>query len=117
MSAHLALFYRDVADLLGRVGALLAGAGRSVVLAGPDLARLADRALAHLDTVDNHTRPVAALAAYRRFTGDALVVTQPDPGDSPADWVRAARHEAALTFADSPHTVVCAYPAALPGPL
>jgi anti-sigma regulatory factor (Ser/Thr protein kinase) len=126
MSRHLVLFYRDERDLLDRVTALLGEIGtRPVVLAcGPERAArlgdlVGDRLVARVDRVDNHSRPVAALAVYRRLAAryDAIVITEPDFGADPADWVRAARHEAAANLGDGPGAVICLYPADGPEPL
>ncbi|MET3425682.1 anti-sigma regulatory factor (Ser/Thr protein kinase) [Actinoplanes tereljensis] len=120
MSRHLALFYRDDRDLLDRIVVLLGSRPAVLVCGTGRAAALGDRALALSPRVDIHRRPAAALAVHDRLAArypDAVVITEPETGSGPADWLRAARHEAAANLSDTPGDLVCLYRADAPEPL
>ncbi|WP_410592794.1 ATP-binding protein [Amycolatopsis sp. lyj-23] len=127
MKAHYAVLYDDTEDLVARLAALPGRTrpGTVVLACGPGhgsrpAAPFGGHRVLHRDRVDIHSRPAAAVSAYRRLSAapNVLVIGEPDAGGSFADWHRAARGEAATTLGlDDALTVVCAYPATAPATL
>lgn len=127
MNAHAALIFHDSQDLQDRLAAARPPENTVIVTAcRPEHHHAVTAALAGYSTVrierpDIHTRPAAALAAYRRLPGESsvgnavaiTVIAEPDTGDTTTAWARAARCEAAtdLTLADTGISLICAYPA------
>ncbi|MBM2619397.1 ATP-binding protein [Actinoplanes sp. LDG1-06] len=123
---HAALVYRDAQNLHDRLAAdpppgdhlvVLACRAENEAAAG---AALAGHEVLRADRPDIHTRPAAALAAYRRLrrtAGTAVtIVAEPETGGTLSAWRRATRCETAvdLALAGSDVDIVCAYPATTP---
>jgi anti-sigma regulatory factor (Ser/Thr protein kinase) len=129
---HHLLLYRDAEDLLDQIGTAYGESEGLVVAAcrprhNAEIRMLVGRRrVVDRDRFDIHTRPAATLTAYRRLAellgdraGHVTVLAEHDAGSGPADWVRAARWEAAANLTAAPHrtTSVCAYPSSAPAPL
>ncbi|XVU22988.1 ATP-binding protein [Actinoplanes sp. CA-054009] len=128
MTNHALLLYHDIDDLLDRLSGTVPLDGSVIVACRPQNQTAIDNALPgrhvqRAEQPDIHTRPVAALAFYRRLgrrssTG-LTIIAEPHAGSTEQSQARAATAEAACNLAglgDDVH-LICAYPAATLDPL
>ncbi|XVV12575.1 ATP-binding protein [Actinoplanes sp. CA-131856] len=125
MTNHVLLLYHDIDDLSDRLSRTAPFDGRVIVACRPQNRDAIDRALhgrpvQRAEQPDIHTRPVAALALYRRLgrqSGtEVTIIAEPQTGSTEQSEARAATAEAACDLAGLGENVhlICAYPAASP---